>query len=143
MVSHQYGSSQAMANNSIVVASSCSSYVRFDFYCCTNRSSVSGAELIGRDNYNVMYSYRRDIMQAYSFYSDCVRFRSYDYYGYGCSYYFTSSYQGVYTCKMADSNGIYQDFSMGIYPNGFSCKCLSDSPCLLTRNVGNSALLYC
>ena len=113
-----------MANNSIVVSRYCNDYQRIYFECCSNTSSTS-TQLIGRTGSNVITSYASEILRHYTASSSCTRFRSYSSSSNRCRYsryYFTSSYQGVYTCRMTDSNGQYNDFSMGIYPYGFNSK---------------------
>ena len=124
MSTSQFESGKPMANNSIIVSGDCNNNTRFHFCCCSNTSSIYNAQLIGRYGTNVMNSYSEYIIRGYSdVYNGCFRVRSYysSYYG-RCysSYHFSSSYQGVYTCRMLDANGIAQDFSMGIYPNGFN-----------------------
>ena len=119
----QHRSNQPLANNSFIVSKSCGHAERFKFYCCSNRSSVSGSLLIGPQSSDMDYHYSDYILRYYTTSDYCKVYRSYNRYGY-CysSYYFSSSHQGVYTCRMKDSNNIYQDFSMGIYPHGFNSK---------------------
>ena len=120
-----------MANNSIIVSKTCSYRgTRFSFYCCSNTSSTN-AQMIGRAGTNVINTYSARVLgsSTSSSYPGCVQFRSY-YSSYSSSYRCSSGYttllqvcmQGVYTCRMTDSNWRQHDFSMGIYSSGFRCK---------------------
>ena len=136
MSTGQFVSHEPMANNSIIVSRDCNDYTRFHFCCCSNTSSIGNAELIGRYGSNVMNSYSEYIIRGNNdVYNGCFRVRSYysSYRRCYSSYHFTSSYQGVYTCRMLDANGIAQDFSMGIYPNGFNSKL--DTVCIVITHT--------
>ena len=124
MSTSQLDYSNPMANNSIIVSGHCNNNTRFYFYCCSNTSSTSYAELIGIFGTNVMSSYGAYVFRSGGSYTGCFHVRS-SYSSYSrCNYYryFPSSLQGVYTCRMLDANGVSQDFSMGIYPYGFNSK---------------------
>ena len=93
----------AVPNNAVLVARNYNSY--FYFYCQSNSTSNS----VG------------------SFTGDYSSYFSQSYCGAGCyqlytSSYWYSSYQGVYTCTIPNSNGTYLDVNVGLYPYGFNCK---------------------
>ncbi len=113
--SSQYSNSVPLSNNSAIVWTpypysyySYSSCTYYRLYCMSNASSTSAY---------VVYPYS----SYYSSTSSC---------GTGCYqlYYsdsrtsLSSSYQGIHTCRIQDSRGIYLDVNVGIYPNGFYCR---------------------
>ena len=85
----------------------------FQLYCQSNSTSSSVGSIIG--DYSYYLSQSNCGAGCYYVY----RFSS------SWSYSYWSSYQGVYTCRIPDSTGAYLDVNVGIYPVGFSCKCIA------------------
>ena len=116
-------SSSLLPNNSIITSNTgYDSYYRsgttMSFYCCSN-STYSGntATFIGNSSkfsinrYSSSHSYA-----ACMFISLYKRYRSYNY--------FSSSEQGIYTCRMPDSAGRNIDVNVGIYRDDYTSKFL-------------------
>ncbi len=108
--SSYYSNSIAMANNSALVwKPSTSSYLEMDIYCMSNSSSSSTGSVIRTP--------RGNPLSASSCGVGCYRM-------YSSSPSLSSTYRGIYTCRIADSNGVYLDINFGIYPysSRLSCK---------------------
>ncbi len=117
-----------LANNS-AIAWSDPYYTHFDLYCMSNASSTSA------------YVERSANIYFYPTYcgTGCYRLTYWGRYGSGLS----SSDQGIYTCRIQDSRGIYLDVSVGIYHDGFNCKhcvaLIATSLCMSLCNLFSSA----
>ncbi len=112
-----YSNSVPLSNNSAIVwkYGYYSSYRTFyNLYCMSNASSTSAS---------VVYPYSSSYVSRTTCGAGCYRL----YYN---NRYTTlsSSYQGIHTCRIRDSRGIYLDVHVGIYQYGFSCKLWSMSP---------------
>ncbi len=108
--SSYYSNSIAMANNSALVWKSYSSYsYEMDIHCMSNSTSSSTGSVI-RTPYG-------NPLSATSCGVGCYRM-------YSSSSSLSSSHRGIYTCRIADSNGVYLDINFGIYPynSRYSCK---------------------
>ncbi len=106
-----YSNRIAMANNSALVWKyPTSGYYthEMDIYCMSNSSSSSTGSVIAA-TYNPLSTSSCGV--------GCYRM-------YSLSSSLNSSYQGIYTCRIADSNGVYLDINFGIYPynSRYSCK---------------------
>ncbi len=107
-----YSNYIAMANNSALVwkSSTYSYYIIYEMeiYCMSNSSSSSTGSVIAS-------SY--DPFSTSSCGVGCYQM-------YSSSSYLSSSHQGIYTCRIADSNGVYLDINFGIYlyNSRYSCK---------------------
>ncbi len=106
--SSQYSNYVPLSNNSAIVwkSSYYSTYYRLN--CMSNASSTSAY---------VVYPYSSGYTYTGSCGAGCYQLY---YYGYYVS--LSSSYQGIHTCRIQDSRGIYLDVNTGIYPYGFRCK---------------------
>ncbi len=103
-----YSNSIAMANNSALVWKSAYIY-KMDIYCMSNSSSSYTGNVI-RTPYSNALSETSCGVGCYRMYSTYSSL--------------SSSYQGIYTCRIADSNEDYLDINFGIYPydSRYSCK---------------------
>ncbi len=107
-ISSQYSNNVPLSNNTAIVWTSYYAFTHYNLYCMSNASNTSAY---------VVYPYS----SAYTSTGSC---------GTGCYqlYYsrryhsLSSTYQGIHTCRIKDSRGIYLDVSIGLYPNGFNCK---------------------
>ncbi len=104
----QYSNNIAISNNSAIVYTPYRTSTHYDLYCMSNASSTSAY---------VVYSYSSSYVSRTTCGAGCYRLY------YRNSYFsLSSSYQGIHTCKIQDSRGIYLDVHFGIYPNGFNGK---------------------
>ncbi len=105
-----YSNNIAMANNSALFWKSSSTYsYEMDIYCMSNSTSSYTGSVI-----RTPYS---NGLSASSCGVGCYRM-------YSSSSSLSSSYRGIYTCRISDSNGVYLDINFGIYPynSTYSCK---------------------
>ncbi len=109
-----YSNSIAMANNSALVWKSSTYNYEMDIYCMSNSSSSStGSVMTPSSNPLSTTSCGVGCYQMYSTSSSL-----------------SSTYQGIYTCRIADSNGDYLDFNFGIYPYSYRYICKYTELCL-------------
>ncbi len=103
----QYSNNVPLSNNDAIVWRQHSS-TYYSLYCMSNASSTSAY---------VLYPYSSRYVSTTTCGAGCYRL----YYS-GSQTSLDSTYQGIHTCRIQDSRGIYLDVHVGIYPNGFHCK---------------------
>ncbi len=104
----QYSNTIPISNNTAIVYTPYRSYTRYDLYCMSNASSTSAS---------VVYAYSSSYMSRTNCGAGCYQLY------YRNSYFsLSSTYQGIHTCRIQDSSGVYLDVHFGIYPNRFNCK---------------------
>ncbi len=99
-----YLSNQPVANNTAIVWRSY--YPLMNLYCMSNSSSSSVSA-------SIQYPYSSSWFHTTRCGTGCYRL-------YSTLSYLSSSYQGIFTCNIQDSRGIYLGLHFGIYPNGFN-----------------------
>ncbi len=92
-----------LSNNSASVWGSPYSYYQMDIYCMSNSTSSSTGSLL--TPYGSALSNTSCGIGCYRVYSSSSSL--------------SSSYQGIYTCSIADSRGISLDVNFGIYPYSY------------------------
>ncbi len=103
-----YSNQIPLSNNSALVwRSSTSSYLEMDIYCMSNSSSSSTGTLL--TPYGWALSRTSCGIGCYRVYSSSSSL--------------SSSYQGIYTCRIADSRGVSLDVNFGIYPYSYRYHC--------------------
>ncbi len=135
-----YSSNQPVANNSAIVWKSSSYYNKVNLYCISNSSSSSVSAYL-QYPYGNPFNSRRCGIGCYRWYST--------------ESYLRSSNQGIFTCRIQDSRGIYLDLHFGMYPFEFNCKliflfaisssmimCWSELWLLVYRNSQNSDIKF-
>ncbi len=106
--SSYYSNHIPLSNNSALVwRSSTSRYYEMDIYCMSNSSSSSTGSLLA--TYDWALSRTSCGIGCYRVYSSSSSL--------------SSSYQGIYTCRIADSRGISLDVNFGIYPYAYRYSC--------------------
>ncbi len=127
----QYSNSVPLSNNS-AIAWQGSYYTTFSLYCMSNASNTSAYLIYHKNSGNHLVFHPNCG-------TGCYELSYYGYYGSSLS----SSDQGIYTCRIQDSRGIYLDVSVGIYPDGFNCKhcaaLIATSLCMSLCNLFSSA----
>ncbi len=108
--SSEHSNTVPLSNNSAITWRQSSYYTTtyYSLYCMSNASSTSAYAL---------FPYSSSYVSRTTCGAGCYRLY---YTGYQTS--LSSSYQGIYTCRIQDSRGIYLDVHVGIYPHSFSCK---------------------
>ncbi len=123
------GTKGPQSNNSYAIIdtsrSNIYSYNRGQIYCCSNSSYSTGSITIPNgavttSNYG---SLRITRYARSSTYAGCIQLYHYYYYYY--YYSLSSSYTGIYTCNILDSNNVNIPVSIGFYSEGFSSKKLN------------------
>ncbi len=105
-----YSNQIPLSNNSALVwRSPTYSYLEMDIYCMSNSSSSSTGTLL--TPYGSALSHTSCGIGCYQVYSSSSSL--------------SSSYQGIYTCRIADSRGISLDVNFGIYPYSYRYHCKS------------------
>ncbi len=99
-----YPYKQPVANNTAIVLRSY--YPGMHFYCMSNSSSSSVSA-------SIQYPYSSNQFSTTRCGTGCYQL-------YSTFYYFSSSDQGIFTCKIQDSRGINLGLHFGIYPNDFN-----------------------
>ncbi len=110
--SSYYSNQIPLSNNSALVwRSSTYSYNEMDIYCMSNSTSYYTGSLL--TPYGSALSHTSCGVGCYRVYSSSSSL--------------SSSYRGIYTCRIADSRGISLDVNFGIYPYAYrySCKLIS------------------
>ncbi len=105
-----YSNRVPLSNNSAIVWKNGYSYsyrTFYSLYCMSNASSTSAC---------VVYPSSRYVSTT-TCGAGCYRLYYYSRYAT-----LSSPYQGIHTCRIRDSRGIYLDVHVGIYPNRFHCK---------------------
>ncbi len=106
----EHSNNVPLSNNSAITWRQSSYYTTtyYSLYCMSNASSTSAS---------VVYPYRSSYVSTTTCGTGCYRL-------YYRSRYtsLSSRYQGIHTCRIRDSRGIYLDVHVGKYPNGFHCK---------------------
>ncbi len=113
-VTSQYSNHVPLSNNSAIVwrppsDSYWSTTTYYSLDCMSNASITSAS---------VVYPYSSSYMSRTTCGTGCYRL----YYRSRYTNSLSSSYQGIHTCRIQDSRGIYLDVHVGIYPNRFHCK---------------------
>ncbi len=136
---YDYSNNVLLANNSAIVIYYSSMYRDLHIYCMSNASSTS-ASVIQPGSQNLSTTtcgpgcYKLSI-SIYELFYYCPG------YWYGQS--LNSSDEGIYTCRIRDSRGIYLDVNVGIYLDEFSCKLcvalIATSLCMSLCNLFSSA----
>ncbi len=102
--SSYYSNRIPLPNNSALVwRSPTSRYLEMDIYCMSNSSSSTTGSLL--TPYGSALSRTSCGIGCYRVYSSSSSL--------------SSSYQGIYTCRIADSKGISLDVNFGIYPYSY------------------------
>ncbi len=113
VVTSQYSNSVPLSNNSAIVwrppSASYRSTTYYILYCMSNASSTSAS---------VVYPYIGGYVTTTTCGAGCYQL----YYRSSYTNSLSSSYQGIYTCRIQDSRAIYLDIHVGIYPSSFNCK---------------------
>ena len=116
-------SSSSLPNNSIITSYTGygirDSGTTLSFYCCSNSTTLprNTGTFIGNSGKFSIIRYSSSNSYAGCMYISLYkRYRSYNY--------FSSSEQGIYTCRMPDSAGRNIDVNVGIYRNGYASKFL-------------------
>ncbi len=132
------GTTGPQPNNSYAIVdtgySNINSYTRVSIYCCSNSSYSTGSITLPNSavttrnygNYIKMSRFRGSYYA--NLYAGCMKLFHYsrvNYYSSSSSIYYTlsSSYRGIYTCNILDSNNVNIPLSFGIYGEG-SRKCI-------------------
>ena len=134
-------SSSSLPNNSIITSytgfySFYSSRTRMGFYCCSN-STTSGrtGTFIGINGNSYSGTINVERHGSSHSYAGCMRLylqkNSYS----TSQYYFSSSEEGIYTCRMPDSAGRSIDVSVGLYRDGYGSKFIVHIQILLLFNL--------
>ncbi len=106
--SSYYSNRIPLSNNSALVwRSPTYSYNELDIYCMSNSSSSSTGSLL--TPYGWALSRTSCGIGCYRVYSSSSSL--------------SSSYRGIYTCRIADSRGISLDVNFGIYPYSYRYSC--------------------
>ncbi len=123
------GTTGPQPNNSYAIVdtgrSNTYSYTRGQIYCCSNSSystgsiTIPGGGAVTTSNYGSLRITR--YTGSSSTYAGCITL--YHYYYYYSSYSLSSSYRGIYTCNILDSNNVNIPVSIGFYSEG-SRKCI-------------------
>ncbi len=110
-----YSNQIPLSNNSALVwRSSTYSSIEMDIYCMSNSSSSATGTLL--TPYGWALSRTSCGVGCYRVYSSSSSL--------------SSSYQGIYTCRIADSRGISLDVNFGIYPYSYRYSGKDASPLL-------------
>ena len=109
--SSYFSSETSLPNNSALVWKYPTySYYKYemDIYCMSNSTSSSEGSLISPYGY---------VLRTTFCGVGCFQM-------YSSSSYLSSSYRGIYTCRIADSRGMFFDLNFGIYPYNerYTCK---------------------
>ena len=110
------------SNSFATVTDSYYSSTRVDLYCCSNSTSASGASItVPHGSTYTSNFWHGQIYHSYSSssYPGCIRLRYYDYRSH---FHLSSSYDGIHTCNIPDSQGHILHENIGLYDEGFSSK---------------------